>query len=162
PAAYGLGLSYRLGNSWTFAGDITRTEWGDYVIYNQNGKQIGPFAKQIDNVPGKDPTYTIRLGAEYAYILDKSRMVLPFRFGVFYDPEPSVKAPQDFYGISLGCGVADRRIALDIAYQFRWGTPINSVELGLDSGQVGLNSEQGRNEGKFEQHFLLASLIFYF
>ena len=154
PLAYGVGLSYRLGNSLTFAGDVTRTEWQDFIISDDSGK-IGPFQIFKGDVPHKDPTYTGRLGAEYAYVLDNLGIVLPFRVGVFYDPEPSVKAPQDFYGMSLGCGIAGKRLALDFAYQFRTGPPVNSVELGFDKGQKS-------NEGKIQQHFLLSSLIFYF
>jgi len=154
PAAYGVGLSYKLGNAWTFAGDVTLTEWQDYIISDSSGK-IGPFQTEDGVVPHKDPTYTVRLGAEYAYVLDKLGIVLPFRAGVFYDPEPSVKTPQDFYGLSLGCGVADNRLALDFAYQFRTGAPVNSVELGLNKGEKPI-------EGKIQEHFFLSSLIFYF
>lgn len=160
PAAYGVGLSYKLGNAWTLAGDVTLTEWQDYIISDNSGK-IGPFQTDDGDVPHKDTTCTVRLGAEYAYVLDKSGIVLPFRAGVFYDPEPSVNAPQDFYGLSLGCGVADKRLALDFAYQFRTGTPVNALELGLYPEQT-LNGWQKSNEGKIQEHFLLCSLIFYF
>jgi len=156
PASYGAGLSYRLGNSWTFAGDVTLTEWQNYIISDSSGNEIGPF-RTVGDVPHKDSTCTVRLGAEYAYVLDKLGIVLPFRAGVFYDPEPSVNAPQDFYGLSLGCGVADKRMALDFAYQFRTGNPVNSVELGLGPDDKGQTS----NEGKIQEHLLLCSLIFY-
>ncbi|MCL6582356.1 MAG: hypothetical protein K6U11_01840 [bacterium] len=157
PVAYGVGLSYKLGNSWTLAGDVTYTRWQDYQI-SDSGTVRGPFVKKSGQLPEKDPTYTARLGVEYAYILDeKDLLVLPVRLGVFYDPEPSVKAPQDFYGLSCGFGIADKRFSLDFAYQFRTGTPVNSIELGLDPAQV-INKG---DEGKIRQHFFLTSLIFY-
>jgi len=87
---------------------------------------------------------------EYARIMDK--IVIPFRFGVFYDPEPSVSAPQDYYGGSLGFGIVmKKRLALDFAYQYRFADKVNGNELGIPGTRA-----------KIRQHSLLSSLIFYF
>ena len=154
PAAYGLGFSYQIGDSWTFSGDITRTEWQDYIIYDPNRQEMGPFARLNGEIPKKDPTYTVRLGMEYAKIL--SKIVLPFRVGMFYDPEPSVGAPQDFYGMSVGCGIVTKRLSLDFAYNYRFGNEVNAHELGISPREGVLI------RGKVRQHFLLSSLIFHF
>jgi len=52
PTAYGVGLSFRIGDSWTVAGDITRTEWQDYSIIDSNGLRVGPFAQVISYPDG--------------------------------------------------------------------------------------------------------------
>jgi long-subunit fatty acid transport protein len=155
PAAYGVGLSYKLGNSWTFAGDVTRTQWQDYIIHDSTGAEVGPFATSNGKAPKKDPTNTVRLGAEYALILDKPKITIPLRFGLFYDPEPSVNAPQDFYGVSGGFGIADDRLSLDFAYQFRTGKQVSPHELDITA----LPTEGG---GVIKQHLFLCSLILYF
>ncbi|MGA1874044.1 MAG: OmpP1/FadL family transporter [bacterium] len=166
PAAYGLGFSYQISDSWILAGDVTRTEWQDYIISETSPYQeeVGPFAKYIRDpngsivgyyIPEKKPTYTVRLGVEYTKILDK--VIIPFRFGVFYDPEPSVGSPQDFYGVSFGCGVViNSRIAIDTAYQYRFGREISGNELGFES------AIPTAMKGEIHQHSFLSSLIYYF
>jgi long-subunit fatty acid transport protein len=152
PAAYGLGLSFKCGNSLTFAADVTRTEWQDYIIYDSSGAEVGPFAPSNGKVPEKDPTYTVRSGAEYAYILDKPKITVPVRVGAFYDPEPTINGDhQDFYGLSCGFGIVNERFALDFAYQFRWG-----------DHQVSPYLSSSIDEGSIRQHFFLSSLIVYF
>jgi len=159
PTAYGVGVSFRIGDSWTVAGDITRTEWQDYRIFDPNGVAVGPFGQHVLNsdknplyldVPSMNSTYTMRLGVEYARIMGK--IILPFRFGLYYDPEPSVGSPQDYYGGSLGFGIVMKnRLALDFAYQYRFADNVNGNELGV-SGTT----------AKIRQHSMLSSLIFYF
>jgi len=151
PVAYGLGFSFRIGDAWTVAGDITRTEWKDYIITDPNGKALGPFAGSNGLVPHKDATHTVRLGVEYVRIL--SKIILPFRCGVFYDPEPSIEAPQDSYGMSLGCGIVTNQLAIDFSYQYRFGNDVDGNELGMTNVPI---------KGKIRQHSLLSSLIFYF
>jgi len=153
PAAYGMGLSFRVGDSWTVAGDITRTEWQDYKIVGSNGQAIGPFAGPDGQVPNKDATHTVRLGVEYAKILSKT--IIPLRCGIFYDPEPSIGAPQDFYGMSLGFGIVINRLAIDLSYQYRFGNEVNGNELGITEAPTSI-------KGKIRQNSLLSSLIFYF
>lgn len=154
PAAYGMGFSFRIGDSWTLAGDITRTEWQDYIITNSNGEGVGPFVGADGRVPHKDPTNTIRLGVEYAKIMNK--IICPLRCGAFYDPEPSIGAPQDFYGVSFGFGIVTNRLAIDFSYQYRFGDVISEVPTG------DVNTGLKIIKGKIQQHSLLSSLIFYF
>lgn len=76
-----------------------------------------------------DATYQIRLGGEYLFILEKT--IIPLRAGVFYDPEPSHKNPQDFYGFALGSGASLGPLIIDIAYQFRFANGVSGEQLGL-------------------------------
>jgi hypothetical protein len=66
----------------------------------------------------------VRLGTEYLFI--KEKYVVPVRFGIFYDPEPAMKSPDDFYGFSIGTGYARGRVAFDLSYQYRYGKDVTT------------------------------------
>ena len=85
----------------------------------------------------------MRLGAEYLWIMPK--VVVPFRAGLFYDPEPGDRGTDTFFGFSLGSGVAINKLVFDLAYTFRTGT---------------VHSE-ATNTSVF-QHGLLGSVIYHF
>ena len=82
-------------------------------------------------------------------------MIVPMRCGMFYDPEPSINAPQDFYGMSLGFGIVTNRLAIDLSYHYRFGNEVNGNELGITEAPTSI-------KGKIRQHSLLSSFIFYF
>jgi hypothetical protein len=90
-----------------------------------------------------DDTTSVRLGAEYLWI--RPSMVIPFRAGVFYDPEPGVGSPDTFFGFSLGTGIAIKKVLFDLAYEFRTGT---------------VKSEA--TDTSVQQHRILASVIYHF
>src|SRR5688572_30751661 len=46
-----------------------------------------------------DDATSVRLGAEYLWI--RPQVVIPFRAGVFYDPEPGAGSPDHFFGFPL-------------------------------------------------------------
>ena len=118
-----------------------------------------------------DPTYTVRFGAEYVCIpkqlgpeLDR---LWTFRGGLFFDQEPasgvdnSVRFPlskpsgnpDDFYGFALGVGLlANQRVNIDLAYQFRYGAEVNRDFL---RGVNGFNEH-------LRQHRVLLSTVIYF
>jgi hypothetical protein len=97
----------------------------------------------------KDTTQ-VRIGGEYLFILPDRNMVIPVRAGLFYDPEPSEGDVKDFYGISIGSGIAYKRVIFDLAYVLRWGRNV-------DTGNLIPNSE-----ADITQHSFLASLIIHF
>jgi hypothetical protein len=77
--------------------------------------------------------------------------VVPFRCGAFYDPAPTDGKPDDFYGLSLGSGLAKDKFVLDFAYQYRFG---NNV------GEYILESFDFSQDVK--EHTLYISVIYYF
>ncbi len=150
PVSYGLGLATRFSDNFTMALDIYRTEWGDFKLREskQNNQILieggAPSGKGKEVLSGQaDATTQVHLGAEYLFINDK--FTVPLRSGIFYDPEPAKNSPDDFYGISLGTGIAWNRIIFDVAYTYRFGkTSGETVKTDI------------------KQHLILTSMILHF
>ncbi|HOL76159.1 MAG TPA: outer membrane protein transport protein [Candidatus Hydrogenedentes bacterium] len=148
PNAYGLGIAYRFPNDkLTLALDVTRREWDKFVEIEKGPSPIfqGRRFSPITGLPKwrsyHEPTYTVRMGAEYLFIDTNKPMpkYLPsLRLGAFYDPEPASQAshansggvfqigktgkPDEYWGATLGLGLLIKnRVNLDFAYIYRWG-----------------------------------------
>jgi long-subunit fatty acid transport protein len=127
PMSYGLGLAARLSDHLTLSLDVSRVHWSDFkleestrddVLLVENG---APSGKGTAVLQGEsDDTTSVRLGAEYLWI--KRNLLIPFRAGFFYDPEPGANGTDDFFGFSLGSGITIQKFVCDLAYQFRTGT----------------------------------------
>jgi len=133
PLSYGVGMAYNFSKQFHVTADIYRTEWGDYIYTNLNGTELCPITGKHTDQSDIDPTHQVRLGLEY--LIEKSTYTLPLRCGLFYDPAPADKNPDDYYGFSLGAGLVllnekgfkkNKRYALDIAYQFRYGNNVGT------------------------------------
>jgi len=127
PMSYGIGLAYRFSDNLTASFDIYRTEWDDFELKDSNGNKISPISGLPSNEADVDPTYQVRMGAEYLFI--QSKYLIPLRGGVFYDPAPAEGSPDNYYGFSLGSGIGIGRFIFDIAYQFRFGNNVGSSIL---------------------------------
>ena len=77
--------------------------------------------------------------------------MVPVRGGVFYDPAPAEGSPDDYYGFSLGSGIAYKKIVFDMAYQFRFGNDVGAH----------LYESLGFSED-VQEHTLYASVIYHF
>lgn len=150
PASYGLGLAWRFSDRFTLDLDVYRTDWQDFFLRQADGRELSVITGQERSLADTKPTHQVRLGGEYLYLY-KYKYAIPFRAGVFYDPEPTEGDPDDFYGFSLGSGIAANRFAFDIAYQYRWGNDVRKVRLG---------SEEIYQD--IQQHTVYASIIYYF
>ncbi|MBI4698150.1 MAG: outer membrane protein transport protein [Nitrospirae bacterium] len=148
PLSYGLGVAWRVSDALSFALDIYRTEWSQYVLTDAQGNEFSP----IDGRPKSDSdakdTTQVRLGGEYLFIGTKT--VIPVRGGLFYDPEPSHGAVKDFYGATIGTGIGYQNMFFDMAYQLRWGRNIDTGNL--------INT----SKADIDQHLFLASVIVHF
>lgn len=81
----------------------------------------------------------------------KHNCVWALRSGLFYDPAPAEGSPDDYYGFSLGGGIAYKGIVFDLAYQFRSGNDVGgSILEGLGFSQ------------DVQEHTIYSSLIFHF
>ncbi len=129
PMSYGIGLSYRFSDKFTVAADIYRTEWQDFIRTDAEGEETCPVTGKSIHESDIDPTYQVRLGAEYLFINRKPRYVIPLRAGVFYDPAPAEGSPDDYYGASLGSGIAIGRYVFDIAFQYRFGNNVGASSM---------------------------------
>jgi long-subunit fatty acid transport protein len=149
PMSYGLGLAYRFSDKFTASIDIYRTKWDDFVLIDTNGNKTSPITGQPISKSDIDPTHQVRIGAEYLFITTK--YVIPLRGGIFYDPSPAEGSPDDFFGFSLGSGIAKGRFVFDIAYQYRFGNDAGtSIMQNLDFSQ------------DVEEHTVYSSLIIHF
>lgn len=149
PVSYGLGAALGfLDNYLMFSLDVYRTNWDDYLMITSSGR-YSPINYKPEYEANIKPTTQIRLGAEY--LLFKKGHLMPLRSGIFYDPEPAEGRVDDFFGASIGTGIAGKDFALDIAYQYRFG------EKRGTKGMLGKSIT-----AEVKQHSLYSSIIFYF
>jgi long-subunit fatty acid transport protein len=149
PMSYGLGIALRLSDRLTFDLDVYRTEWGDYVLHDADGYELNPITGKLRKNSDVSATTQVRIGGEYL-IIGKST-VIPIRAGVFYDPEPADGSPDDFYGFSIGSGIAYKNIVYDVAYQYRFGRDVRTATVG--------NADSSQN---VKQHMIYMSVIYHF
>jgi long-subunit fatty acid transport protein len=147
PMSYGIGLAYRHNDALTIATDLYRTEWSRFTLVDANGVERSPLSgRPTSEVDGFDDTLWVRLGAEYLFIKDE--FVIPLRGGLFYDPSPTEGGSDEYYGFTLGSGVAHKQLIFDLAYQYRKGDGVGENTL----PQVGLSQD-------ITEHRVYASLI---
>lgn len=149
PMSYGIGIATRWSDAFTLSFDVYRTEWGDYVLHTADGEDISPITNAPINESDIDATTQVRLGGEYLFI--GNRAVIPLRAGVFYDPEPAPDHPDDFWGVSIGSGIAYKQVAFDLAYQFRFAEDVRVATVGT-----------GEASQDVQQHTLYMSVIYHF
>lgn len=148
PTSYGLGIAFRLSDTFTTSFDVYRTEWSDYWIRSK-GRKTNPVTGGTKSESHMHNTTQVRAGCEYLFVLEKT--IIPFRAGIFYDPEPSTKHPDDFYGFSLGTGVSLGPVVLDCAYIFRWGRNVRGNLVGKPGTKFDV-----------KQHNFYLSMIYHF
>lgn len=149
PMSYGLGVAYRLNDAFTMAFDLYRTHWNDFEYRHQDGSRTSPISGKPIDQSDIDATTWARLGAEYLFIGEET--VIPLRAGFFYDPAPAEGSPDNFWGASIGSGIAWKNIVFDIAYQFRWGNNVSRYLLSnLDFSQ------------DVREHTVYASVVYHF
>jgi long-subunit fatty acid transport protein len=124
PLSYGIGLAYRFSDHLTGSLDMYRTEWEDFYFTDTAGQKISPITGKPEGESNVDPTHQVRAGLEYLHL--KNQFIIPVRGGVFYDPAPAEGSPDQFFGFSLGSGIARGRVVFDLAYQFRFGNDVRS------------------------------------
>lgn len=173
PDTLALGTAWRPNDRLTVALDVSRTNWNDLIVKDRQGRRFSlvdgtdrgnPFQKT-----DFDPTWTVRLGAEYVFIPKEPGEELPWlwtlRCGLSYEEEPASGRssrnffskgngePDRFYGLSLGAGVLiGQRVNIDLAWQLRYGPGVNGD---LNPGVNGFDDDELR-------HRLLLSTVVYF
>jgi len=150
PMSYGLGVAFRLSDAFTVALDVYRTDWSNYWVRSQ-GRKTSPITGGSRSDAHIHDTTQVRAGCEYLFVLEKT--IIPLRFGVFYDPEPSTKHNDDFYGISLGTGVSIGPAVLDCAYIYRFGRDVRGDVLARGTGKPTFD---------VDDHNIYVSMIYHF
>lgn len=149
PISYGLGISIHFSDIYLMSLDIYKTQWKDYLICFPTGRKYSPINNELEDKAGIKDTIQVRLGAEY--LLIKKDNIIPFRFGLFYDPEPAIGKADDFYGASFGTGLILKGYAFDIGYQYRFGEK-KEAEF-IDNNGI---------SAKINQSLVYTSVILYF
>ncbi|MCL4215697.1 MAG: outer membrane protein transport protein [Candidatus Hydrogenedentes bacterium] len=171
PSALGLGVAYRFPNDkLTLSLDVTRREWDEFVESDAFGRRFSPITGLPKYQSHHDPTYTVRLGAEYVFV-DPSRPAQKYlpslRLGALYDPEPSggrqqewyglgrvTGEPDEYYGVTFGLGLLiHNRVNLDFAYEYRWGNDVRLDTFGLFEPD---------STADVDQHEFFLSTVIYF
>jgi long-subunit fatty acid transport protein len=124
PMSYGIGAAYRFSDRFMISADAYRTHWEKFLLKQEDGTKISAVTAKSEAESDVDPTCQVRLGAEYLLINKNKNYVIPLRMGLFYDPAPADKNPDDYYGISLGTGFAKGKVIFDIAAQYRFGRDV--------------------------------------
>ena len=150
PMIIGAGVSWRANDSWTISTDATWTQWSEYAFVDKKVDSVkNPLTGRSPTIDRLKDTFTVRAGCEYYLI--RETVLIPFRFGLGYDPAPAVGNIDDFYTVNCGTGIQIGDYNLDIGYEFRWGNNVNGSSL----ESIGATQDVHR-------HRLLASLIYYF
>ncbi|MGA1869866.1 MAG: OmpP1/FadL family transporter [bacterium] len=149
PMSYGIGIAYRFSDNFTAALDIYRTEWSDFILTDSDGNKTSPISLKPPSESDINDTTQIRFGIEHLFIGPK--YLIPVRYGIFYDPAPAVKQPDDYFGISLGSGISIHPFIFDITYHYRFGNEVGrSMLQALDFSQ------------DLHEHTIYSSLIIHF
>ena len=149
PMSYGIGVAYRFSDTLTTSLDLYRIEWDDFLLRDENGNEISPITGEPAGESDIDPKNQVRMGIEYLVIADT--YVVPIRGGLFYDPAPADGGSDAFYGCSFGTGFAKGKIALDFAYQYRFGNDVAEFIL-----------EEFEYSQDIREHTIYASVIYHF
>ncbi len=149
PMSYGIGYVCKFSDIFYISADIYRTEWDDYIMRDEKGHEIYPTSGRFVD---QSPTCQVRVGAEYLFINEVKNYAVPIRGGIFYDPAPAERRPDNFFGFSLGTGFTkNNRFSLDIAYQYRFGN---------DAGKTSKLDNLGFSQDT-DEHTVFLSLIVY-
>ena len=149
PWVAGVGACYQWTKSLKTALDVTRTEWDRFVLEDDHGHRFSAVTGRREADEEIDPTYTVRAGMEYLVFTE--RAIIPLRAGVFYDPEPSHRSPDDYAGLSVGSGYVSESFSVDFSYTWRFGRGVGGDVVDVPGAKMDV-----------DQHQLLVSIIKYF
>ncbi|OQX06999.1 MAG: hypothetical protein BWK80_50080 [Desulfobacteraceae bacterium IS3] len=153
PMSYGLGFAYRHSDTFTVSLDIYKTDWDKFTLKDNNSNdEISPVTGAPLAESDIDPTVQVRAGAEWLFVSPHSKYKKAFCLGAFYDPAPAQGHPDNFFGFSVGSGIADGEVfSFDVAYQYRFGNNVGESVL----QHWGFSQD-------IQEHTVYASLIIYF
>jgi hypothetical protein len=109
PWIVGAGCAYALSGAWSFAAELAWFGWSAYeVTYFDE-----PLVRSFRNV--------VRAGAGGEYLaqarLFGKSVIIPFRAGVVFDPQPMREPRSSYLALALGTGLRLSALAVDISGQ---------------------------------------------
>ncbi|KPA09403.1 Membrane protein involved in aromatic hydrocarbon degradation, partial [Candidatus Magnetomorum sp. HK-1] len=151
PLSIGIGFLYRFSPQWFITCDLYRTNWHQFKYKDDKNNEYSPISKQLMHESNVKPTHQIRLGTEYVWVDHLQKDAFTVRTGIFYDPAPSEKGIDDYYGMSLGIGLTKLPwFSIDMAYQYRYGNHV---------GQSMLRHMEFSQD--VHEHMIYSSIIYY-
>jgi hypothetical protein len=110
PWLVGAGVSYRATEAWSLVADAVFFAWSRYAV---------TFFDEPLSRPFRD---TLRLGAGVEYLaparLFKRSARIPFRLGLYRDPQPMTALRSSYHGLTFGTGLAIGAWSVDISGSF--------------------------------------------
>jgi hypothetical protein len=106
PLVVGLGASYNFNPELIFALDATYYNWSKYSLTFFEEPQEREFRDVVKIGIGIEHRSSSRIFGDKA--------VMPFRFGVVYDPQPMKAPSSSYFGLSFGNGISWRGLHLDV------------------------------------------------
>lgn len=153
PLYWSIGALWRWSDRFYTSVDVSQTYWSMYSYQADGEEKINPLDGQPHDSSLVDNCWSVRFGGEYLWML--SRMELPIRGGLFWEERPAIGSPDQYWGFSLGSGIAlgkePGRAILDIAYIYEHGN--NVMEALLPDRSVYSDSTK---------HQIFVSLIWHF
>ncbi|KPA09348.1 hypothetical protein MHK_010448, partial [Candidatus Magnetomorum sp. HK-1] len=62
--------------------------------------------------------------------INRSKYLVPFEFGFYYDPAPAKGRPDDYWGITFASGIEKKDLfSIDLSYEYRFGNNIGTSIL---------------------------------
>jgi long-subunit fatty acid transport protein len=106
PLVVGLGTSYDINPELIFALDATYYNWSKYSLVFFEEPRERDFKDVVKIAVGIEHRSSSRIFGDKA--------VIPFRFGVVYDPQPMKEPSSSYFGLSFGNGISWRGVHLDV------------------------------------------------
>jgi len=156
PRSFGVGLSWKPDPLWTVALDATHDLWKDWLLIDADSEgEIGEIVNFLDGEPLSTTSTrnTLSFNAGLEWILQKQSFLVPFRFGLAYEPQ----APRDSYLFSgyalklltFGLGHNTNRFKFDFAVQRGWFDVRQSEQISIESALLGFPDAEGLRQERF-------------
>lgn len=139
PTSAGIGLGLRFSDAFSISADAYYTDWKNFYTQSSGGVRSSP----IDGLPQSSSkvksSTKVHLGSEYLWI--KPGQVIPFRAGLFYDPQPSSNGNDKVWGATVGTGYMWKNTVFDIAYSYEWGKNMSGVGSSIPSSNYSMKRQ---------------------
>jgi long-subunit fatty acid transport protein len=128
PWVFGAGVSFRITEAWSLAGDAAYFGWSRYAVTFFDEPQARPFRDVVK----------AGAGVEYRAPATISRRParIPFRLGVLVDPQPMTTVRSAYLALTFGTGLELETVAIDLGASY--GRESGSGQA-LKSGRVVLS-----------------------
>jgi long-subunit fatty acid transport protein len=100
--------------------DVGFVDWSSFAYDVEGEGKISPFDGTPHGQNKVDDTWSARTGTEYLLQWDKKKIEVPLRLGLIWEQRPAIGTPDNYYGFSIGTGIAigddPGKLIIDFAY----------------------------------------------